>query len=240
MNTGDVTSLVKELDTTLGLLYRLVDELKTLESESGPSRRVHNLLDALKGQPNLQELPKLLFRAYNDITAALGGIRLTRNAIQTQTIDRLRDTHSKINQVSSETETVAMNMMYGLDRTMQAIDQLADGGRKGAEGFQEAVQVLRDEVNGLFNCLQFQDIIAQQLQGAADLLGEVEDRLEGVAAVFDAPNAALPEPASDSNGHGVRYDDGATIHGAEGRQELVDEALKAARAKTPSCYQPAT
>lgn len=240
MNASNVTSLVSELDTTLGLFYRLVQELKAVESESGPIERVRDLLEALNEQPKLDELPKILFQAYSDITSALGGIRLTRDTIQTQTIDRLKDTHAKIMQVSSESETAAMSMMDGLDRTTQVIDRLADGGREGDEAFQEAIQILRSEIDGLFNCLQFQDIIAQQLQGATDLLAQVEQRLESVAAVFGDPSAIPPETVAFRNGHGERYDGGATMSGADGRQELVDELLRTARADEANCCETAT
>ena len=98
----------------------------------------------------------------------------------------------------------------------------------GDQAFQETLETLRSEVQGLFNALQFQDIIAQQLQGTADMLAEVEQRLQSVAAVFDDPNAALPGSASESGGPGRTYESGSTIRDSEARPELVDEVLKTA------------
>src|SRR5947208_4864384 len=50
--------------------------------------------------------------------------RVTRETIQKHSMERLRNTHAKLNEVSSATEIAAVEMLNGLDRTLGMIDQL--------------------------------------------------------------------------------------------------------------------
>ena len=118
MTTSRVNHLVNELETTLGLLKSLMRELKTTERESASGQRIHELIHALSGRRDLDGLPSLLLNAYTEVTAALGGVRVSREAIQSQAIDQLRATNEKLAQVSSHTEAAATKMLDGLDRTL--------------------------------------------------------------------------------------------------------------------------
>ena len=106
-------------------------------------------------------------------------------------------TSEKLAEVSSHTEAAATKMMDSLDRTLVLIDELSDSGSTGDDSLQQAAETLRSEVNEMFTCLQFQDITAQQLRGAVDLLGNVEERLEGVAKMFDGPGESSHDLAEN-------------------------------------------
>ncbi len=228
MISSHVNSLVEDLETTLDLLNNLMAELREVEAKAGPFPRIDELLKALSGRQDLNKLPKLLLTAYSEVSAALGGIRLSREAIQSQAIDQLRVTHTKLAEVSSHTEDAATAMLDGLDRTLVVIDRMSDSGPASDNALQESVTTLREEVNELFNCLQFQDITAQQLRGAVDLLVDVEDRLQSVANLFDSPTASTQEREALSKWPET-YDPEASMHSAASRQELADEALQFAR-----------
>jgi hypothetical protein len=91
---------------------------------------------------------------------------------------------------------------------------------------------LRGEVNQLYHHLQFQDIIAQQLNGVAGVLIEVEQRVQTVASLFDE---AFGGHRNDTRvGTGVEldpssYNPDASMRGAGDRQALIDEAFRSAR-----------
>lgn len=239
MAASRVNHLVTELETTLGLLKSLMHELKTTESESASGQRIHELIDALGGRQDLDGLPSLLLNAYTEVTAALGGIRVSREAIQTQAIDQLRATNEKLAQVSSHTEAAATKMLDGLDRTLVLIDQLSDSESDSNYSLQEAAETLRNEINELFICLQFQDITAQQLKGAVDLLANVEERLEGVAKMFDGPDESSEAPVE--NGEAAsHYNPAASMDSAASRQQFADEMVQSVvRGPTEGSSDPA-
>ena len=228
MTTSRVNHLVNELETTLGLLKSLMQELKTTERESASGQRIHELIHALSGRRDLDGLPSLLLNAYTEVTAALGGVRVSREAIQSQAIDQLRATNEKLAQVSSHTEAAATKMLDGLDRTLVLIDQLSDSESDNNYSLQEAAETLRSEINELFICLQFQDITAQQLKGAVDLLANVEERLEGVAKMFDGPDGSS-QASAESEEAAIHYDPAASMDSATSRQQLADQMMQTAR-----------
>jgi chemotaxis regulatin CheY-phosphate phosphatase CheZ len=237
MATSRVNHLVTELETTLDLLKTLMGELRTTESESASGQRIHELINALSDRRDLDGLPSLLLNAYTEVTAALGGIRVSREAIQSQAIDQLRATNEKLAQVSSHTEAAATRMLDGLDRTLVLIDQLSDSESDSNYSLQEAAETLRSEINELFICLQFQDITAQQLKGAVDLLVNVEERLEGVAKMFDGPHESS-QALAENEEEASHYDPSASMESAASRQQLADEMVQTARVQEDNGSDP--
>ncbi len=59
----------------------------------------------------------MLLRAHAEITEILGGIRLTREAIEAHAVERIRETQSKLTDVTSTTESATLELMNGLDRS---------------------------------------------------------------------------------------------------------------------------
>lgn len=177
--------------------------------------------------PDSHVLPSATLRLSAELSRVLNGIRATRETIQTFSTDRLRDTHARLHEVSSTSESAAMEMLNGLDRTLAMIDDLERSA--GAHASPELYQALRAEVNQQYSHLQFQDIIAQQLNGVAGLLIEVEQRVQTVAGLFDdllggqraAGTGVLLDPQS--------YNPDATMRGAGDRQAMIDEAFRSAR-----------
>ena len=130
-----------------------MSEFKEVEAKAGPFPRIDQLLHALSQREDLNKLPKLLLTAYSEISAALGGVRLSREAIQSEAIDKLHATHTKLKEVSSHTEDAATAMLDGLDRTLVVIDRLSDSGPASDNALHESVMTLREEIDELFNCL---------------------------------------------------------------------------------------
>jgi chemotaxis regulatin CheY-phosphate phosphatase CheZ len=181
-------------------------------------------------QPTTEALPSVLLRVSSELSRVLNGIRVTRETIQTYSTERLRDTHARLHEVSSTSESAAMEMLNGLDRTLGMIDELERS--REASPAHAMFDALRTEVNQLYSHLQFQDIIAQQLNGVAGVLIEVERRVQTVATLFEE---ALGGNRADLRaGTGVvldpsSYNPDASMHGAPDRQALIDEAFRSAR-----------
>lgn len=219
-----------DLDATLAVLNRLIAEIQDSSFDpTGSEARVKELVAAVRARPHLKTLPTALLKAYSEIVAVLSGIRVTRETIQTQALDQLKDTQDRLNAVSTATESAAMEIMNGLDRTLGLLDRLdAAGG-----GDRDALATLRDEVNQLFGHLQFQDIITQQLRGVMGLVIDVEARISRVADLFDqslAQPGTGEHPVATANGKAIdphAYNADAVWSQCPERQALADAAFVA-------------
>jgi chemotaxis regulatin CheY-phosphate phosphatase CheZ len=227
-----LTSYSADLEATVKLMYQLVREIYAMEADGRRLDRIHDIAEALDRRPSLAALPQVLLKAYSEITGALGGIRLSRETIQVHAVDRIRHTKGKLAEVSSATETATTELLNGLDRALGHIDKLEQAAGTDAGSLDDGRtlhQALRDEVNGLFNVLQFQDITAQQLSSVYDLLADVEARLVAVSELFDpavadeAPLAVLQ--SSDPTEGPKTYDHDASTKCADLRQSLADAVL---------------
>jgi chemotaxis regulatin CheY-phosphate phosphatase CheZ len=224
--TGDTVGT--QLHRSLDLLHQLYLDVEAADAELDGRARVRETVEALRRQPNLEALPRTLLRVHSELARALQSIRDTREAIQSYSMERLRDTHVRLSEVSSTTETAAMEMLNGLDRTLAMIDQLESGSREASP--KATCEAVRNEVNQLYVLLQFQDIIAQKLRGVGGLLVEVEQRVETVANLFEdafeaeAPRPPLPVPTQEAS-----YNPDASTRDTPQRQAMVDETFQSAR-----------
>lgn len=240
MDTRQATALAGELESTLSLLQELVGELHRTRADWHGVGRVQDILTALRSRPDLNALPRVLLAAYTTISDALSGIRLTREAIHTHTVQRLHDSHNKLNEVSSATESATLEMMNGLDRSLAIIAELEQGTVSDPASFDR----LRDEVNQMFNHLQFQDITTQQLAGVAQFLDDIELRIAGVVGLFDhalgGPAAAVPEAATVRlDSRNLAFNPDASVKETEARQAQIDAAFGPRSAAAPSGRVPA-
>jgi chemotaxis regulatin CheY-phosphate phosphatase CheZ len=230
MEGSGTSALGQELQTSLDLLHRLFLEVDAAGPTINQDDQARLAVDAVRQRPNFAGLPKVLTRVYSDLAVALSGIRVTRETIQKHSMERLRNTHVRLSEVSSATETAAMEMLNGLDRTLGMIDQLerTTDDRRPSHAMCDA---LRTEVNQLYGCLQFQDIITQQLSGVAALLIEIEQRLEGVAHLFDdAPTDELTAGrAAEAHLDPTAFNADATMRDPAERQAMIDETLRSGR-----------
>jgi hypothetical protein len=243
MDAAQVRVLASELETTLKLLAQLITELESRREEWKGSGVVRQLVSTLAARPNLAELPAVLLRAHAEISEVLGGIRLTREAIEAHAVDRIRDTHTRLSNVTSTTESATLELMNGLDRSIELVNSLEQqsNGSASPEGY----QLLRDQVSALYNHLQFQDITAQQLQGVSQSLLDLEVRVAAIAALFDPTTGAVArdqlgrEPWSSSSAH-LAYNPDATMQRTVADQHMIDETFKGAQDGSPNSTGPAS
>ncbi len=187
-------------------------------------------MEPVEARPNPEPLPSALLRVSAELSRVLNGIRVTRETIQTYSTDRLRDTHARLSEVSTTTESAAMEMLNGLDRTLAMIDELEQV--RETSPSHATYDALRAEVNQLYNHLQFQDIIAQQLNGVAGVLIEVEQRVQTVASLFDDTLGNQREEPPTATGvelDPASYNPDASMRAVGDRQATIDEAFRSAR-----------
>jgi chemotaxis regulatin CheY-phosphate phosphatase CheZ len=237
MDAAQVKALATELETTLRLLAQLITELESRREAWMRSGVVRELVSRLAAQPNLVELPAVLLRAHAEIAEILGGIRLTREAIEAHAVERIRDTKNKLSDVTTTTESATIELMNGLDRSLELINTLETqaAGAASHDGFQD----LRGQVSALYNHLQFQDITSQQLQGVTQTLFDLETRVAAVAALFDRALGAGPKgeillQALQQSSAQLAYNPDATMKRSRADQAMVDEAFQGARNGQPA------
>lgn len=64
----------------------------------------------------LAELVKVLVASYSEIMEVIGALRQSRGLLEQASMDRIKSTGVKLQEVSSATETAATGMLDGLDR----------------------------------------------------------------------------------------------------------------------------
>lgn len=230
----DLRTLMADLEYSVGLVKELAILLEQ-HPAGPPPPRVDEIVRALSGGTQLMQLPRLLLRAHAEIGEAMGSLRISREMLEAQAIDRLRATHGKLSEVNSTAETAAMAIMNGVDEALGLVEQVNPGDEAG-RGAQDR---LRTTLMDLYNHLQFQDITSQQIQGVAGQLNSVEQRLTQVARMF--------EPGSDGDGDGdtdqaqpaaadahadstsLAYNPDAVFQHGGARQADVDAAIAAAK-----------
>lgn len=211
---------------------RLVDaEVARLRQQDGlseaaaPVKAAVQGLEAFESKPAIVLLPSILTKATEEIRLLLTALRQSRSALETATVGRLATTHDKLKQVTNATEVAATDILDGLDRAQALIDKL-DASEGDAEASRDLRGQLRDELFTATTHLQFQDITTQQLNHAAKVLVEMEERLAEVARVIDPTGGGFePDPARTAP-DAATFDPNATTRNADERQALADAVFK--------------
>lgn len=216
--------LLLDSEASLRLVDRALTDLRVAEPSAGAASWTECTCGAQK-EVALMDLPNMLLRAYTEINSVLQNLRRSRDVLQQTTLERIHHTNDKLREVTSATEIAATDMLDGLDRALAMIDDLdtfdGEAPSKGTAG--EVRTNLRNELFGLMNCLQFQDITTQQLNYASSVLVEMEGRLAEIARIFDPDRLGLRDAMIDfAESEDVAFDPAATTSDAGERQALVD------------------
>ena len=229
---GDSQATLRQVEsalTDLGDVGGAADR----EEDSSLERFLNRMEDRPLG---LGELVEVLVRAYSEIMGVIEGLRQSRGLLENAAMKRLKRTHQKLQEVSSATEVAASGMLDGLDRALVLVDSLETMAGASTDESDQARAELRDELHGLMDLLQFQDITAQQLGYAGQVLEELEGRLMRIAAIFDVRRLGVPEAPKEAGPEGaetdidpdehVVHDPKASTLDADGRQAVADEIFK--------------
>jgi uncharacterized phage infection (PIP) family protein YhgE len=171
----------------------------------------------------LLDLPDVLLRACSEINSVLANLRRSRDMLEQSTVEKLQQTNSKLQEVTSATETAATDMLDGLDRALGMVDELDTESESNPGRAAEVRGDLRNELFSLMNCLQFQDITTQQINYASSVLVDMEHRLAELAKLFDPKLFGIDGSELQLTPRlGASFDPAATTSAAEERQALVD------------------
>ena len=192
-------------------------------SEGAATIDVASLVSNMEEQPEvLRELVQVLVRTYTEIMDVIQSLRESRGQLEEAAVERLKITHTKLEEVSSATELAATGMLDGLDRALALVDDIESTSGDDAAEHRDS---LRDELHQMMNLLQFQDITAQQLGYATGVLHDIEARMLRLVNAFDLGEMDL-QRLTGSLAKSVDpsvCDPDATFHNPEERQAVADQ-----------------
>jgi chemotaxis regulatin CheY-phosphate phosphatase CheZ len=221
MTSRHADELFYDSEATLRLVDSALDDLRMplAAMQPAPTPQPDMNLQPPPMTIGLAELPHVLLRAYSEINGVLATLRQSRDVLEQTTIEKLHQTSNKLREVTSATETAATDMLDGLDRSLALVDELDAQAEAGAsERTAELHGDLRNELFGLMNCLQFQDITTQQLNYASSVLIDMEYRLTELVHLFDPQNLGLDSSSLNLQlrlGPIAAFDPAATTSDAE-------------------------
>ena len=228
----DRHGVLSDSEATLRQVKGVLDDLGAPTVDPS-SPLAHAMSEHQQRPAGLQDLVDILTGTYTEILEVVASLRKSRGLLEEAAVERLQNTNQKLAEVNSATEAAATGMLDGLDRALELVDDL-DATEKGEGGSDDKSSIrgeLRDELHELMNLLQFQDITSQQLGYASGVLADIEERMLGLAKIFDIRGMgfddALPQiearencPVEDAKG---TCDPRASTLEAGSRQALADE-----------------
>ena len=181
--------------------FRLVDHAIRELSASGAEldREASGFLAHVMAQPGgFAELSRTLLRAYAETAGIVGRFRETAGMLDSSGIDKLQQMHGHLREVSSATETATNGILDGLTRAVNLVEQLDSVASLSDADRHRMMASLREELSGVVNQLQFQDITAQQLKHLEGQLIDMNRRITQVVKIFAPPAVtfAHPDPKS--------------------------------------------
>lgn len=166
---------------------------------------------------------RVLQLAHTEIVAVQEGVRQSRDILRRASLDPARP-GGRLRDVSSAAENATRDVLDALDRALLLLQDSTDAAVADKLDHREHVC---NELYNAISSLQFQDITAQQLSYAADLLEDVGRRLELLAGLLDRHLSDSGSEPPVSQGQGAEptgaYDPAATMDDAQNRQALADE-----------------
>lgn len=190
MSNSRIAEVLYDSETMLRLVDSELDELRDDAREAG-----------LRGN-NVGVLLAVMQRAASEIAQILCTLHTSREALQGVTLQEIHDSATKLGEVSTATELAATRMMDGLERAHTLVDRLDEidsPGHLGDAAIEAAVvrAKIRDELFAVMGSLQFQDITSQQLGHVAQMLRDIESRLQAISSLLSGGDADAAIMASN-------------------------------------------
>ena len=183
--------LLYDSEASLRLVDHAIEELSASGAELDPEAQ--EVLHGVMAQPGgIEVLSETLLRAYAETAALVSRFRDSSGMLDTSGVDKLQQMRGRLHEVSSATETATTDILNGLGRAVALVEKLDTATQLPDSQRHEMAASLRDELNGVSNHLQFQDITSQQLVHIAALLGDMRTRLSEVVSIFGSPSNAAP------------------------------------------------
>ena len=184
--------LLYDSEASLRLVDHAIEELSASGAEL--DREARGFLEHVMSQPGgFAELSRTLLRAYAETIGIVIRMRESSGMLDGAGIEKLEQMHGRLEEVSEATETATTGILDGLARAITLAEKFDDIGALSETERKQMTASLREELSGVVNHLQFQDITSQQLRHIANLLADMRQRISQVVAIF-APAAAFQKP----------------------------------------------
>jgi chemotaxis regulatin CheY-phosphate phosphatase CheZ len=212
MPNSRIAEVLYDSETMLRLVDSELEELRDDAREAG-----------LRGN-NVGVLLAVMQRATSEIAQILCTLHTSREALQGVTLQEIHDSATKLGEVSTATELAATRMMDGLERAHTLVDRLDEldaSGQPGDSAIESAVvrAKLRDELFAVMGSLQFQDITSQQLGHVAQMLRDIESRLQAISSLLAGGQA---DAAIISSNQVPTFSESASTRNSFERQATAD------------------
>ena len=210
--------LLYDSEASLRLVDHAIEELSSSGAEL--DREAKGFLNHVMAQSGgFADLSRTLLRAYAETVGIVVRIRESYGMVESGGVDKLQQMHGRLCEVSSATEAAATEMLDGLKRTVDLVEQLDVAAALSDEDRHRMLASVREELSGVMNHLQFQDITAQQLGHIASLLADMRRCINQIVTIFAQPMITF---ARDEPGAGSFDPNASTLHATD-RQAVADE-----------------
>ncbi len=172
----------------------------------------------------IESLPAVLNLMRQQISSVLDHLKSSSSALEADGIGKLRQTNEQLQKVTNETETAANGILDGIDRSLNLVGELDELDKSGDAQAAEKRQQLKDHLFDAINCVQFQDITAQQIRHASSLLADMEHRFGSLVTALDP--ATISQLTTRLATNETHFDPDAMFGNRESRQAEADKVFK--------------
>jgi len=206
--------LLYDSEASLRLVDHAIEELNESGAELDQDSR--GFLEHVMAQPGgFAELSRTLLRAYAETVGIVQRLRESVGMADEARGDHLQQMHGRIQEVSTATENATAVILDSVTRAIAIADRI-DGAKSDADR-RKLVAQLKEELNGMPNHLQFQDITAQQLAHTAAVLADMRKRITQIVTMFAPPSVSFAKTDTSA------YDPNASTVASEAGQAVADE-----------------
>ena len=204
--------LLYDSEASLRLVDHAIEELN--DAGAGLDGEARGFLEHVVAQPGgLHELSRTLLRAYAETVGVVQRIRQSCGMLDNEGLDRLEQMYGRMHEISNATETATTHILDSVTRAVAIVERL-DGANEVDRN--KLVVSLKEELNGVSQHLQFQDITAQQLGHLANLIADMRHRITHVVTMF-------AQPGMGPTTTGGVYDPNASTEPSTEGQAVADE-----------------
>jgi hypothetical protein len=219
MRTPD--QLLYDSEASLRLVDHAIEELNETGAEIDNDAR--GFLEHVMSQPGgFAELSRTLLRAYAETVGIVQRLRESCGMEDPDGADKLQQMHGRLREVSTATETATTGILDSVTRAIAIADRLDAASEIDRK---RLIAQLKEELRGVPNHLQFQDITAQQLGHIAGLLADMRHRISQITTMFAPPAVNFAKEDTTA------FDPNATaVAGAAALGQAVADEIFAVRA----------
>jgi len=206
--------LLYDSEASLRLVDHAIEELN--ESGAQLDQDSRGFLEHVMAQPGgFAELSRTLLRAYAETVGIVQRLRESVGIADEKGDDHLQQMHGRLHEVSTATENATTGILDSVTRAIALADRI-DGAKSDADR-KRLVAQLKEELNGVPNHLQFQDITAQQLAHTAAVLADMRKRITQIITMFAPPSVSFVKTDT------AAFDPNASTVASPAGQAVADE-----------------